>query len=68
MIALEVLRLRLSGRDQMQVFNQLDNAGKGFVDYVDFQALNRENTQPVNSSSGGGKDNDLAAALLREHR
>lgn len=63
-ISLEVLRLRLSAKDQMQVFNALDQNKKGYIDYRDFCGLNQDADKPTKSK----KEQDLAAALLREHR
>ena len=45
-MSLEVLRLRLGAKDQMSVFNDLDEGKKGWLNYQDFGKMSEADTKP----------------------
>ncbi len=57
-MALETLKVKLSSKDLLMVFNYLDAKQKGFVDYADFCNLSDERRLNI----------DPASAMLKEYK
>ena len=57
MISLETLKVKLAARDILLVFNHLDSAKKGHIDYNDFCNLSDERRMNL----------DPASAMLQEY-
>ena len=55
---MENLKVKLSSRDLLLIFNYLDKAGKGFIDYNDFCNLSEERRNNI----------DPATLMLQEYK
>lgn len=57
-LGMENLKVKLSSRDQLMVFNYLDSDKKGYIDYNDFCGMCEERRNNM----------DPAAAMLKEYK
>lgn len=57
-LGMENLKVKLSSRDQLQIFNYLDQGKKGYIDYNDFCGLSEERRNNM----------DPAAFMLKEYK